>query len=43
MERGGKKSKISKRLFAGHLWVYDVEMDLAKVLAVCNRDLAIDI
>lgn len=44
MERGEKKRKISKRLFAGHLWVHDVEMELAEVLAVVyNCDLPIDI
>lgn len=44
MERGGNKRKISKRLFAGHLWVHDVEMELAEVLAVVyNCDLPIDI
>lgn len=44
MERGENKRKISKRLFAGHLWVRDVEMELAEVLAVVyNWDLPINI
>lgn len=44
MERGEKKRQISKRLFAGHLWVRDVEVELAEVLAVVyNCDLPIDI